>query len=55
MIATLPLAPAMANDAVTRLPPVPIRPRSGKHDLCLEFTGHDIDPMWAIDTIELLE
>ena len=55
VIATLPLTPAVANDAVTRLPPVAIRPRSGRHDLCLEFTGHGIDPMWAIDTIELLE
>jgi hexosaminidase len=55
LIASLPLAPAVANDGVTRLPPAAIRPREGRHDLCLTFTGRSIDPMWAIDSIELTE
>jgi hexosaminidase len=55
LIATLPLAPAVTSDGVTRLPPATIEPRAGTHDLCLSFTGHGIDPMWAIDTIELVE
>ncbi len=53
-IAALPLGPAVNNDAVTRLPPAGIAPQSGRHDLCFTFTGNGIDPMWAIDRIELL-
>ena len=55
LLAALPLAPAVTSDAVTRLPPAAIQPRTGTHDLCLTFTGHGIDPMWAIDSIELRE
>jgi len=51
----MPLAPAVASDTVTRLPPAAIQPRGGTHDLCLTFTGRGIDPMWAIDSIELRE
>ena len=52
-IAVLPLAPAVANFAVTRLPPAAISPRSGRHDLCLTFTAHTLNPMWAIDAIDI--
>ena len=55
LIASMPLAPAVASDTVTRLPPAAIQPRDGAHDLCLTFTGRGIDPMWAIDSIELRE
>jgi hexosaminidase len=55
LLASLPLAPAVANDAVTRLPPATMRLREGVHDLCLSFTGRGIDPMWAIDSIALEE
>ncbi len=54
-IAVLPLGPAIGNNNVTRLPAAAIAPRAGRHDLCLSFTGRDIDPMWAIDSIELVE
>lgn len=54
-IAAMPLRPAVANSGVTRLPAAAIAPRAGRHDLCLAFTGRDIDPMWAIDSIELVE
>ncbi len=54
-IAVLPLGPAVGNAGVTRLPAAAIAPRSGLHDLCLDFTGRTIDPMWAIDSIELLQ
>jgi len=53
LIASLPLAPAVANDGVTPLPPATTESRAGTHDLCLTFTGRTIDPMWAIDSIEL--
>ncbi len=55
LIAILPLTPAVASNEVTRLPATKIEPRTGRHDLCLTFTGRDIDPMWAIDAILLLE
>jgi hexosaminidase len=53
LLASLPLASAAASDMVTRLPPASIQPRTGTHDLCLTFTGRSIDPMWAMDSIEL--
>ncbi|HEY3815144.1 MAG TPA: family 20 glycosylhydrolase [Caulobacteraceae bacterium] len=53
-IAVLPLKPAVSNPAVTALPPVPIRPVAGKHDLCFTFTQKGVDPMWAIKTVDLL-
>ena len=52
-IATLPLAPAAANFAVTRLPPASIARREGRHDLCFMFTQSAVDPMWVLDTVEL--
>ena len=51
----MPLAAAVASDTVTRLSPAAIEPHTGTHDLCLTFTGRGIDPMWAIDSIELRE
>jgi hexosaminidase len=52
-IATLPLEPARANQAVTKLPPVVLDARAGRHDLCLMFTQARVDPLWVIDSIEL--
>ena len=51
----LPLAPAAGHAGVTRLPAATIAGHSGRQDLCLAFTGRGIDPMWAIDSIELVE
>ena len=52
-IAVLPLAPAAGNDAVTLLPPVPLPLRGGPHTLCFRFTQRTLDPMWAIDWVQL--
>jgi hexosaminidase len=54
-IAVLPLAPAAGNDAVTELPAVRLPPASGRHDLCFRFTQRSLDPMWALDWIQLRE
>jgi hexosaminidase len=54
IIATLPLAPAVKNFAVTQLPPAPVAARAGKHDLCFMFTQSGVDPTWAIDAVELV-
>ena len=53
--AVLPLEPAMGNNAVTTLSPVPLPSRSGRHDLCLKFTQRQLDPLWAIDWVQLVE
>jgi len=52
-IAVLPLAPAVENFAVTKLPPAEIKARPGKHDLCFTFTQKSVDPTWVIDAVEL--
>ena len=59
-IAVLPLAPAAGNNAVTVLPAVRLGheargERSGRHDLCLRFTQRTLDPMWALDWVQLQE
>jgi hexosaminidase len=51
-IAVLPLAPAAANPAVTRLR-APIRPLTGAHDLCFTYTARGPEPLWAIDAVQL--
>lgn len=55
VIAALPLAPAVNNVAVTELPEVEIDAREGKHDLCFTFTRSAVDPIWAINSVELVE
>ena len=53
-IATLPLAAAAKNYAVTQLPQVSIARRSGPHDLCFTFTQATVDPMWVLDAVQLV-
>lgn len=52
-IAVLPLAPAVANPAVTRLT-APIVPRHGATDLCFTYTARGPNPIWAIDAVQLV-
>ena len=49
----LPLASAVDNDAVTVLPAVSLPHLTGKHQLCFKFAQHGIDPLWAIDWVQL--
>ncbi|MBV9882925.1 MAG: family 20 glycosylhydrolase [Sphingomonadaceae bacterium] len=53
-IATLPLAPAAPNPAVTRLR-APIAPRHGSADLCLTYTARGPNPLWAIRSVQLVQ
>jgi hexosaminidase len=53
-IATLPLAPAAKNYAVTELPPVAVAKRAGQHDLCFTFTQAAVDPLWVLDAVQLV-
>ena len=52
-LVVLPLAPAADNDAVTVLPAVALPRLTGAHQLCFKFTQHGLDPMWAIDWVQL--
>jgi hexosaminidase len=55
-IASLPLAPAAAQQGVTVLPLIALEPRAGgPQDLCFRFTQREVDPMWAIQWIEIRE
>ena len=54
-IAVLSLAPAVGNDAITELPAVRLPRTPGRHDLCLRFTQRALDPMWALDWVQLQE
>lgn len=54
-IGVLPLAPAVGNDAVTELPMVRLSPAPGRHDLCFRFTQRTLDPLWALDWVQLQE
>jgi hexosaminidase len=55
LLARLPLATATRSQAVTALPRAAVRPRPGKHDLCLRFAQPGLDPLWVIDSMQLLE
>ncbi|HJT96939.1 MAG TPA: family 20 glycosylhydrolase, partial [Rhodanobacteraceae bacterium] len=52
-LATLPLAPAARNPALTTLSAT-WRATTGAHDLCFVFATHGTDPLWAIDRVRLL-
>jgi hexosaminidase len=52
-VAQLSLAPAADNDAVTILPAVALPRTAGVHDLCFKFTQRTLDPMWAIDWLQV--
>lgn len=54
-LVTLPLAPAADRLGVTTLPAVALPARPGAHDLCLKFTRPALDPMWALDWVEVGE
>jgi hexosaminidase len=55
VIAKLPLAPASANQGVTELsaPLLILENMPAQGDLCVSFTRPGIDPMWALDWIQL--
>jgi hexosaminidase len=48
-------AQTAASNGVMALPPAKITPRAGAHDLCLRFTRRAIDPIWVIDSVQLVE
>ena len=49
----LPLAPAAGKDGITELPVLILPPLSGRHDVCLRFARPRLDPLWALDWVEI--
>ena len=52
-LAVLSLAPATGNPGLTRLI-APLAPRAGTGTLCITYTAKGVDPIWAIDAVELI-
>ncbi len=52
-LAVVPLGVAANNPAVTVIGPARIPPRPGRGDLCLRFARPAIDPIWAIQWVEI--
>ena len=52
-LAVLPLGPALNNPGLTRLV-APIAGRAKRQDLCITYTATRVNPMWAIDSVELI-
>ena len=52
-VAVLPLAPAAGNPGLTRLVGT-IAPRLGNETLCIHYTAKGVEPIWAIDAVELI-
>jgi hexosaminidase len=55
VVAMLPLAAAADTGAATILPALRLPRLPGRHDLCLRFARPRLDPMWALDWIEIGE
>jgi hexosaminidase len=53
ILAVLPLAPAAGKDGITELPTLKLPPLSGRHDVCLRFARPRLDPLWALDWVEI--
>jgi hexosaminidase len=51
----LPLAPAADAKEVTTLPAQQLPRLPGRHDLCLRFARLRLDPLWALDWVEIGE
>jgi hexosaminidase len=52
-LAVLPLAPAIRRPGVTTLTTA-ITPMTGAHDLCITYTAHSVDPLWAVSGVQLV-
>ena len=54
-VAKLPLPVAVYTGAASTLPVVRLPRFPGRHDLCLRFARPKLDPMWALDWVEIGE
>ena len=49
----LPLAAAANRQGFTQLPAQRLPPLPGRHDVCLRFARPRLDPLWALDWVEI--
>jgi hexosaminidase len=52
-VLTQPLPPMPAGRLVNQLRAVDLPARPGRHDVCLRFARPRLDPMWALDWVEI--
>jgi hexosaminidase len=52
-VLTQPLPPMPADKLVNQLRAVNLPARPGRHDVCLRFARPRLDPMWALDWVEI--
>ncbi|MEJ1966832.1 MAG: family 20 glycosylhydrolase [Gammaproteobacteria bacterium] len=50
---TVPLAPLPPGALEITLPQINLPARPGRHDVCLRFARPQLDPMWALDRVEI--
>jgi hexosaminidase len=53
VLGVVPLAPAAGRDGTTELPPLELPKLSGRHDVCLRIARPRLDPLWALDWVEI--
>jgi hexosaminidase len=52
-VATQPLSPMPAGKLVAPVREIALPAQPGKHDVCLRFARPRLDPMWALDWVEI--
>jgi hexosaminidase len=53
LLKALPLPPAAGADRRTELAPQKLPALAGRHDVCLRFARPSLDPLWALDWVEI--
>jgi hexosaminidase len=53
ILKVLPLPPAASSDGVAELPAQKLPPLAGRHNVCLRFARPSLDPMWALDWVQI--
>jgi hexosaminidase len=53
VVSTEPLPTMPAGKLVNKLRKVALSPQPGRHDICLRFARPRLDPMWALDWVEI--
>ena len=53
ILKVLPLPPASSADGLAELPAQKLPPLAGRHDVCLRFARPSLDPLWALDWVEI--
>jgi hexosaminidase len=53
VVATQPLPSMPAGKLVNTLPRIALPARPGRHDICMRFARPRLDPMWALDWVEI--